>query len=124
MQDAILIVDDDPAVLDTLSAVLEEAGHTVYRCAEPRLALERVWDLRPRLVITDLMMPRLGGLDVLRRVKGIDPGIQVIVITGYGSTGEAVEAMREGAFDFIGKPFNVAVIEATVRRALDASSEA
>jgi DNA-binding NtrC family response regulator len=86
--------------------------------ASPTRALEAAWELRPRLVITDLMMPVMGGLEILRRVKEMDPAIQVVVITGYGSVAEAVTAMREGAFDFIRKPFNAALIEAVVRRAL------
>ena len=122
MTDSILILDDDPRVLETLAAVLEELGHPLILCGDPRTALEEVWTHRPRVVITDLMMPQMGGIEVLRRVKEVDPAIQVILITGYGSVGEAVEAIRDGAFDFICKPFNAALIEAVVRRALDAGA--
>lgn len=120
MSTNILILDDDPRVLDTLAAVLEDMGHPVIRCEEPRQALEEIWAHRPRVVITDLMMPQMNGLEVLKRVKEIDANIQVILVTGYGTVKEAVDAIRDGAFDFICKPFNVAVIEAVVRRALDA----
>lgn len=120
MNESILILDDDPRVLDTLASVLEELRCRMILCKDPRTALEEVWTHRPRVVITDLMMPQMHGIDVLRRVKDVDPGIQVILITGYGSVGEAVEAIRDGAFDFICKPFNAALIESVVRRALDA----
>jgi DNA-binding NtrC family response regulator len=122
MTDAILLIDDDPKVLEALAMVLEDAGHAVERFTDPRRGLEAVWEFRPRLVITDLMMPVMGGFEVLHRVKKIDPAIQVVVITGYGSVAEAVAAMREGAFDFIRKPFNSVLIEAVVRRALEAAS--
>lgn len=121
MGDAILILDDDAKVLDTLAAVLENMGHPVIRCSEPRQALEEAWNRRPPVVITDLMMPQMNGLEVLRRVKEIDAGIQVVLVTGYGTVKEAVDAIRDGAFDFICKPFNVSLIETVVRRALTAA---
>jgi DNA-binding NtrC family response regulator len=124
MNATILILDDDPRVLDTLAAVLEDLGLTVIRCEEPRKALEEVWTHRPRVVITDLMMPQMNGLEVLRRVKKIDASIQVILVTGYGTVKEAVDAIRDGAFDFICKPFNVSLIEAVVRRALGTGDSA
>lgn len=124
MSATILILDDDPAVLATLAAVLEDMGTPLIRCSEPRKALEEVWEHRPSVVITDLMMPQMNGLEVLRRVKEIDPRIEVIVVTGYGSVKEAVDAIRDGAFDFICKPFNAALIEAVVGRALDSAKKA
>lgn len=121
MGDSILILDDDPKVLDTLAIVLEDLGHPLSRSSDPLEALEIVRAERPRVVITDLMMPRMGGLEVLRAIKDVDPGIQVVLVTGYGTIREAVDAIRDGAFDFICKPFNAALIEAVVRRALAAS---
>lgn len=122
MHDAILILDDDPRVLETLASVLEDIGRPLLRSTEPLAALELVRTHRPRVIITDLMMPHMNGLDVLRAVKSVDPTMQVILVTGYGSIREAVDAIRDGAFDFICKPFNAALIEAVVRRALDASN--
>ena len=123
MSTTILILDDDPGVLETLASVLEDLGHPLIRCSEPRKALEQVWEHRPRVVITDLMMPQMNGLEVLRRVKEIDPRIEVVVVTGYGSVKEAVDAIRDGAFDFICKPFNAALIEAVVGRALESAKK-
>lgn len=122
MHDAILILDDDPRVLETLVSVLEDIGPPLLRSTEPLAALELARTHRPRVVITDLMMPQMSGLQVLGAIKAIDPNMQVILVTGYGSIREAVDAIRDGAFDFICKPFNAALIEAVVRRALDASA--
>lgn len=121
MSDSILILDDDPRVLDTLAIVLEDLELPLLRCTEPLAALEVARAERPRVVITDLMMPQMGGLEVLRALKAIDPAVHVILVTGYGTIREAVDAIRDGAFDFICKPFNAALIEAVVRRALDAA---
>jgi DNA-binding NtrC family response regulator len=121
MNDIILILDDDPKVLETLALVLEDIGLPLIRCSEPLDAIEIINEQRPRLVITDLMMPNMNGLEVLGRTKSIDAGIQVILVTGYGSIRQAVDAIRDGAFDFICKPFNASLIEAVVKRALEAS---
>lgn len=122
MRNSILILDDDPKVLETLASVLEEIGLPLLRSTDPLAALSLVREHRPRVVITDLMMPQMNGLDVLRAVKAVDPAMQVILVTGYGTVREAVDAIRDGAFDFICKPFNAALIEAVVRRALDANA--
>jgi DNA-binding NtrC family response regulator len=121
MNDAILILDDDPKVLETLAIVLEDLGLPLFRSTEPLAALQVVQKEKPRVVVTDLMMPQMSGLQVLQSVKAIDPSIQVVLVTGYGTIREAVDAIRDGAFDFICKPFNAALIEAVVRRALEAS---
>lgn len=124
MSDSILILDDDPRVLDTLAFVLEDLAIPLLRSTNPLEALEIVRREKPRVMITDLMMPQMGGLEVLRAVKIMDPSIQVILVTGYGTIREAVDAIRDGAFDFISKPFKAALIEAVVRRALEAAVEA
>ena len=121
MSDSILILDDDPRVLDTLTFVLEDLAIPLLRSTNPLEALEIVRREKPRVMITDLMMPQMGGLEVLRAVKIMDPSIQVILVTGYGTIREAVDAIRDGAFDFISKPFKAALIEAVVRRALEAA---
>lgn len=123
MNDSILILDDDPRVLDTLAIVLEDLEYPLHRCTDPFTALELARTERPRVVITDLMMPQMGGLEVLRALKAIDPTVQVILVTGYGTIREAVDAIRDGAFDFICKPFNAALIEAVVRRALETAPD-
>ncbi len=124
MNDSILILDDDPRVLDTLALVLEDLAIPLLRSTEPLAALEIVRTQKPRVVITDLMMPQMGGLEVLRAVKIMDPSIQVVLVTGYGTIREAVDAIRDGAFDFIAKPFKAALIETVVRRALEAAHAA
>ncbi len=124
MSDSILILDDDPRVLDTLAFVLEDLAIPLLRSTDPLAALDMVRTQKPRVVITDLMMPQMGGLEVLRAIKIMDPTIQVILVTGFGTIREAVDAIREGAFDFLSKPFKADLIETVVRRALEAARDA
>src|SRR5690606_32613354 len=84
MSDSILILDDDPRVLDTLAFVLEDLAIPLLRSTDPLAALDMVRTQKPRVVITDLMMPQMGGLEVLRAIKSMDPTIQVILVTGFG----------------------------------------
>ncbi len=122
MKKELLILDDDTSVLESLAALLEELDYAPIKCSDPHAAIDIVRKQLPEVVITDLKMPGLDGLEVLQRIKAINPDIQVILITGYGSVEDAVSAMRYGAYDFISKPFNMPVIEAVVRRAFEKTS--
>jgi two-component system, NtrC family, response regulator HydG len=122
MKKELLILDDDTSVLESLVALLEELDYAPIKCNDPHAAIDIVRKQLPEVVITDLKMPGLDGLEVLQRIKSINPDIQVILITGYGSVEDAVSAMRYGAYDFISKPFNMPVIEAVVRRAFEKTS--
>jgi len=103
----VLVLDDEPGILAALRRALErEPDLRVRVCADPRAAVESVAQLRPDVLLTDLAMPGLDGLTVLRRVKALDPTIEVLVMTAYGSVDAAVEALRAGAFDFLTKPFD------------------
>jgi len=112
----ILVVDDDASIRAVLAQYLGDEGYRVAAegCGEAGLAaLERgPWDL----VITDLKMPGIGGLEVLRRVKERRPETEVVVLTGYATIRDGVEAMREGAYDFLLKPVQVDQIDAVVAR--------
>ena len=113
------VIDDDDAVRQSLAFLLRSAKIEVqiYESAEAFLdALPRI---KPGCVITDVRMPGISGLDLLKRLKEFGSGIPVIVITGHGDVSLAVEAMKIGAADFLEKPFDDDVLLAAVRSALD-----
>lgn len=116
----VVIVDDDPAMRFTLKEVVDELGHrsAAFEDGEEALANLEGADL----VITDLIMPRIGGLEVLRRVKLARPRLPVIMITAQGSERAAVDAMRAGAYDYLAKPFDVDELAAVLERALEVGS--
>jgi len=119
MLDGVIVVADDEAVQrETVASVLREQGHTVHEAGGGERVLELVAAHTVDLVITDLRMPDLSGLDVVRRVKERQPDVAVVVVTAYGSVEGAVEAMRAGAADFLTKPVDLDHLELLVRRLL------
>jgi len=119
---SILVVDDERHLRQALFTALTRLGHAVEMAESGREALDKFQDRRFDLVICDLNTPGLDGLGVLRAVKQRNPGLPVILMTAHGSVEAAVEAMREGAHDFILKPFPAGVIEEAVNRALAGSA--
>jgi putative nucleotidyltransferase with HDIG domain len=115
----ILIVDDDPGVRELLSQVLTEVGnyHTDV-AADGIEGLEKIQSNRYDIIFTDLTMPRMNGMDFLRKSKEVDPSVPVIVLTGVSSMEVAVSAMRKGASDFLTKPFTLEKIVSTTERVL------
>ena len=101
----ILIVDDHDTMREGLELHLRRRGHRTLAVAGGRAAIETIHDTSVDLVITDLKMDEVGGIEVLESVKKISPETEVLVITGYGTVENAVEAMKLGAADFITKPF-------------------
>jgi two-component system NtrC family response regulator len=116
----ILLVEDDPAGRELGEFNLTRAGYEVELANSGEEGIEKFDPSLHRLVLTDLRMAKMSGLDVLRAVKGRSPETPVIVMTAYGSVDVAVEAMKVGAFDFIGKPFHREHLLLTVARALEA----
>ncbi|MEW6197635.1 MAG: hybrid sensor histidine kinase/response regulator [Planctomycetota bacterium] len=115
----IIVIDDDPTMRRACQAALERVGYTVETCPDGASGLQRVEQVRPGVVIVDLKMPGMGGLEVIGRVREIDPEIVVIVITGFATVGTAVEAMKGGAYDFIPKPFTAEELRAIMARAVE-----
>jgi two-component system response regulator FlrC len=115
---AILVADDERHLRQALFTALTRLGHAVELAENGREALDKIQGRRFDLVICDLGMPGLDGLGVLKAVQQRDPGLPVILMTAHGSVEAAVEAMREGARDFILKPFPAGLIEEAVNRAL------
>ena len=115
----VLIVDDEKSMRDLLSITLEKEGYDVETAAGGELAIEMLHRETVDAVITDLRMPKVDGLQVLRAAKEISPDIAVIVITAVASTETAVEAMKLGAYDYITKPFKLDEVNLIVRNALE-----
>src|SRR3954469_22472995 len=115
----ILLVEDKDSLRRVLRLTLENAGYTVAEAADARAALNEIADARHRLVLTDLRMPNGSGLDVLRAARAADPDVPVILMTAYGSIDEAVQAMKDGAHDFLQKPVDSNHLLLLVERALE-----
>jgi len=115
----ILIVDDEPVVVQGCRRVLEGQGYDVVDAENGRAGLEALARVRPDVVLLDLKMPVMDGLEFLTRVQAKDPQLVVIVITGLGTVETAVEAMRYGAYDLLTKPFTAEQLRLVTRRALE-----
>ena len=114
----VLIVDDERNIREGLSKALEMDGHSTYLARDGQEALDLIHQEEIDLVIADLRMPRLSGEELLRRVVDSWPTIPVIILTGHGTIETAVQAMRDGAFDFVTKPVNLDRLSLLVKRAL------
>lgn len=114
----IMIIDDEPDMLDNCSRILRRLGYETITVDDSVRAIEMLSQEQPDLILTDLKMPRLDGLAVLRSAKEINPEVPVIVITGYATVESAVSAVKEGAFDYLPKPFSFDQLRLSVERAL------
>ncbi len=114
----VLIVDDERNIREGLSKALEMDGHETFLARDGQEALDIIHQEEIDLVIADLRMPRLSGEELLRRVVDSWPTIPVIILTGHGTIETAVQAMRDGAFDFVTKPVNLDRLSLLVKRAL------
>jgi DNA-binding NtrC family response regulator len=119
---SIVVIDDNPGSLELLSAALTNSDATVYTASTPAEGLELVRKHRPRLVVTDLVMPGMTGLEVLQQVVSFDPSIDVILMTAHYTTETAVAAIRQGAADYLQKPVKIAVLRERVAALIDAAN--
>ncbi|MDY7019421.1 MAG: sigma-54 dependent transcriptional regulator [Chloroflexota bacterium] len=101
----ILVVDDEAIVRESLCDWLSDLGYQLFSAENGPKALEIIKKEHPGIAITDLMMPGMDGIELMRRAKEIQPNIEVVIITAYGSIPTAIAAMKEGAYDYIEKPF-------------------
>ncbi len=115
----LLVVDDDPIARDNLARILEHEGHRALQAESGPAALEIIAQRDLDLVVTDLKMPGMDGLALLAEAKRLRPDTEIILMTGYASVGTAVQAMRDGAYDYISKPFEVEEMRALVEKALE-----
>src|SRR5262249_9316245 len=117
--ETILVVDDDPYIQEALDDRLESLGYRVSLAADGQQALELLEQQDPQLVLLDIEMPRMKGLDVLKEIRRRERDVPVIMITAYGSIDLAVQAMKEGAYDFIPKPFDPGHVALVVQKAME-----
>ena len=115
----ILVVDDDESLRWVTQAQLQQSGYEATAAASGREALDRMREDPPDLVITDLMMPGMSGLELLKRIRAEYPEVIVIMVTAFGAVDTAVEAMKAGAYDYLTKPVNVDEMRIVVDRGLE-----
>jgi DNA-binding NtrC family response regulator len=116
----ILIVDDEPIVGERLMTTLTRDGHAVEAMSDPREALQRLDSKSFDIVVTDIRMGEIDGLEVMTEALKRSPRTKVIMITGYATLELARESLTKGAFDFIAKPFKLGEIRKTIGKAIDA----
>ena len=120
----ILVIDDEAIVRQSLCDQLEDLGFRVLEAENGQVGVELIEQHDPDLVLTDLRMPEMSGLEVIQHSKLMKPNLLIIVISGAGHIGDAVEAMRLGAYDYLVKPVKgLDVLHHTVTKALDRSAE-
>jgi two-component system response regulator HydG len=119
---AILIVDDEPSNLESLERTFAKEGWRSLLAKDGPAALDVIRRERVGVVLTDLSMPGMSGTDLLKGVKAISPDTEVVLMTAFGTVEVAVAAMKDGAYDFITKPFKRHVVVAIVKKALERQS--
>jgi UDP-3-O-acyl N-acetylglucosamine deacetylase len=123
MEKKILIVDDEERVLQSIAGVLEDEGFRVVQATSGEEAIKVFQKEEPDVTLLDIWMPGMDGIEVLKRIKGIAPDCQVIMISGHATISTAMTSVKLGAFDFIEKPLSLDVLLQTIRRALDHRTE-
>jgi two-component system response regulator HydG len=112
----ILLIDDEPDMRQSLGQVLRADGHEVEEVPDGEAALIALRERPAELVITDVRLPKIDGLTLLRRIRRMDSTTEVLVMTAFGSIGDAVMAMKDSAVDYLLKPFDLERILSTVAR--------
>jgi DNA-binding NtrC family response regulator len=119
MPETILLVEDKEVLREMVRLALTKAGHSVEQAPDGSTALAKIRSRRFPVILTDLRLPGPSGLDILRAAKELDESVAVLIMTAFGSVDEAVTAMKEGALDFIQKPFEIPHLLLLVERALE-----
>ncbi len=115
----ILVVDDEPLQRDILKTILTDAGYETLVAASGEEALKLTRTYNPDVVLTDLKMKGMGGVELLERLTGREEPPTVLIMTAFGTIDSAVEAMKKGAFDYMTKPLEKDVVILAVRRAIE-----
>src|SRR3954453_20008290 len=118
-RERILVVDDEANARSALAELLRDEGYSVETAADGFKALPKLEELAPDVVVTDLKMPGLDGIELMHKVRERDPECVLIVMTAYGAIDTAVKAMREGAADYITKPVNIEELTLVLARELE-----
>ena len=120
--DSVMILDDEPIVCERLRSTLEKLTLDLETFTDPNEALKRFSEKKFQVLITDLKMKEIDGIEILKLVKKVSPETKVIIITGFATVEKAKEALKIGAYDFIAKPFRLSQLRDLVAGALGPSS--
>lgn len=115
----LVVIDDDPKNLKLVQFILADEGLEIHTADDPQNGMELIHRLRPEVVLLDLVMPGVQGMEMLERIVEFDPAIDVILITGHYSTESAVEAIQKGASDYFPKPLSVEKLQHTIRQLVE-----
>jgi signal transduction histidine kinase/CheY-like chemotaxis protein len=114
----VLVVDDEPSVVEVFREFLSGEGYALSVASSGEEALKLIPEIKPDIVLTDINLPGLSGLEVMRFAKRVDPEVAVIVVTGYASASTAIDALRQGAYDYVTKPFDLDDVQQIVERGI------
>lgn len=115
---SILVVDDDPYVLESVSALIRKCGYSVTSCSNAKDAIDRFQDGKIDVVLTDIRMPHISGVELLEKLHNINTDVPVILMTAYAQIDAAIAGIKHGAFDFIIKPYNSEDLIYTIEKAI------
>jgi signal transduction histidine kinase len=115
----LLVVDDEAPQQRALCEILVDQGYDVVGCTDPQVALDKLDDATFELLLTDLQMPGMDGIELTRRAQAVAPDMVIVLMTAHGSIGSVVDAMKNGAIDYVQKPFRISGIVPAVERALE-----
>ncbi len=116
---SLVVIDDNPGSLELLSNALEGHGISIFTAEDPEYGLDLIYEKHPQVVLTDLVMPKMSGIDVLERVMEFDPAIDVILMTAHYTTETAVEAIKKGASDYLNKPVPLNILRERVGKLVE-----
>lgn len=114
----ILVIDDESDIRAALDAILEDEGFSVITAADGMEGVQKNKENDPDVIILDLKMPKMGGMEALREIRKTDKDVRVIILTGYGEAGSVREAENLDVFEYVSKPFRNAMITGCVKEAL------
>lgn len=117
--DTVLIIEDDKAIVDVLKMILEHDGFKIEKAFNGPAGIEKYREVEPDIVLLDIKMPKMDGIEVLQELKKIDSNSVVIMISGHGNIETAVQTTKLGAYDFISKPFDVERLKLTIQNGLN-----
>jgi DNA-binding NtrC family response regulator len=120
---SLVIIDDNPGSLEFISTAFSRDGIAIFTASNPEEGLDLVYAHRPQVVMTDLVMPGLTGLEVLDRIMEFDPAIDVVLMTAHYTTETAIEAIRKGAADYLNKPISLPVLRERVGRLVETARQ-
>ncbi len=118
----VLLVDDEEEILKSLKGGLEDEGYEVFTARDGHEAMELVHTEHPNVIFLDIWLPGMDGFETLKAVKALDPDLEVVIMTGHGTVNTAVQAMKDGAADFLEKPLSLDIVLEVLRRILEQSA--